>query len=225
MLSVDSATQIIATYSYYIDDLCGADDSFFEFINSKLPYLTDIEKQSIGHLDKRKLIFDTAFRTKTNVEYQLLIQRDYILFSRYAVIKHFGNEKKAYCNLSAFSARETFPDFYNYIKFVKGEDPIIDVGISGSSLIRWIIKCIRNVHISELEKQIICYEIKQLADFFNFTLAEEQLFDILNVTQLDIINQPCYAQLLQDVCDFGFLIWKSYFRGKPNYFYQPGNEE
>jgi hypothetical protein len=225
MLSVDSATQVIATSTYYIDDLCGGDDSFLEFISRKLPDLTESEKQFFGHIDKKTLIFDAAFRTKTNVEYQLLIQRDYILFSRYAVIKYFGNEKQTYCNLSAFSARETFPDFNKYINFVRGEDPILDLGISGQSLVRWILKCLRNVSLSELQRQIICYEVKQLADYCDIQIPEDKLFDILKLIRLDIINQSSYAQLLEEVCDFNFLIWKSYFRSKPNYFYQQEDGE
>jgi hypothetical protein len=225
MLSFDSATQIIATSTYYIDDLCGSEESFLEFINGKLPYLTDSEKPYLGHIDKKTLLFDAAFRTKSNVEYQLLIQQEYILFSRYAIIKYFGNEKKAYCNLSAFSTREIFPDFDKYIKFVRGEDPILDIGISGQSLVRWILKCLRNVPLGELERQIICYEINQLADHCQLQVPEDKLFDILKLRQLNIISQSSYAQLVEQISDFGFLIWKSYFRGKPNYFYQQREED
>ena len=136
MLSVSSATQVIATSTYYIDELCGGEESFLGFISRKLPDLRETEKQFFGHIDKKTLIFDAAFRAKTNVEYQLLVQRDYILFSRYAVIRAFGNEKHTYCNLSSFSARETFPDFNKYTNFVRGEDPILDIQISGQSLVR-----------------------------------------------------------------------------------------
>lgn len=225
MLSVDSATQVIATSTYYIDELGGGDESFLEFINRKLPDLMESEKQLFGHIDKKTLIFDAAFRTKTNVEYQILVQRDYILFSRYAVIRAFGNETQTYCNLSAFSARDTFPDFNKYINFVRGEDPILDIGISCQSLIRWILKCLRHVSLSELERQIICYEIKQLADYCDLHIPEDKLFDILNIAHLDITNQSSYAQLLENLCDFGFLIWKSYFRIKSNCFYQHGEND
>ena len=83
-----------------------------------------------------------------------------------------------------------------------------------------MLKCLRNVSLSESERQIICYEIKQLADYCDLQIPEDKLFDILKLTQLDITSQSYYAKLLQDVCDFGFLIWKSYFRSKSNFFYQ-----
>ncbi|HAX75871.1 MAG TPA: hypothetical protein DCY88_08545 [Cyanobacteria bacterium UBA11372] len=205
-----------------MDELCSGNESFLVFISCKLPDLTEIEKQFFSHIDKKTLIFDAAFRTKTNIEYQLLVQRDYILFSRYAVIRSFGNEKQTYCNLSAFSARETFPDFNKYMNFVRGEDSILDLQISSQSLIRWLLKCLRNVSLDELEKQLICYEIKQLANYLELQIPEDKLFDILNVEQLNITCQSSYEKILQEICDLGFLIWKSYFRIKPNLFYQYG---
>lgn len=222
MISVDSATRVIATSTYYVDDLYASDESFLQFIGRKLPDLKESEKKFFRHIDKKKLIFDAAFRTKTNIEYQVLVQRDYVLFSRYAVIKFFGNEKHTYCSLSAFSARETFPDFEQYINFFRGENPILDLGISSQSLVRWILKCLHNISLSDLERQIIGYEIKQLVDFFDLKVPEDNLLEILGLSKLDITDQSSYAQLLQDRGDFSFLIWKSYFRKKPNYFYEYG---
>ena len=220
MLSVNSATEIIATYTYYIDELCSSDESFLIFISRKLPYLMESEKKCFSHINTKTLIFDAAFRVKTNIEYQLLIQRNYILFSRYAVIRTFGSEKDAYCHLSAFSARETFPNFRDYINFIRGESPILDIQISGQSLIRWILKCLRDVSLTEAERQLVCYEIKQLANYFYFQIPEHKLFDILNITQLNINCQSSYDKILQAIDDIGFLIWKSYFRIKSNLFYQ-----
>jgi len=224
MISANSTAQIIAISNYYIDELSTNSESLLMLLDRKLPNLGKSEKSFFGHVDKKKLIFDAAFRTKTNVEFQLLIQRDYVLFSRYLAIKFFGDEKKMYCSLSAFSARETFPDFERYTNFVRGEDLILDLDIGGQSLIRWILKCSSNLSLSELERQIVCYEIKQLTDYFHLQIPEKKLLDILKLSSSDITHQS-YGNLLETVCDFGFSIWKSYFRTKPNFFYQCGETE
>ena len=126
-----------------------------------------------------------------------------------------------YCNLSSFSTRETFPNFNDYLAFVRGEHSMLDIGIDKHSIIRWCLKCLRNILLTHTERQIICYELKQLSVFFELQISEDKLFEILNISQLNITDKT-YQELLESVCDVGFLLWKSYFKDKPNFFYQCG---
>lgn len=223
MILLESASQIIAATTYFLDELSVSDinESVEFFVSSKLPNIDKGDISFFKHVKKETLIFDAAFRTKMNIEFQQLVQRDYILLSRYSLIKFFGNEKIMYCNLSSFSARETFPNFKNYLTFVRGEDPMLDIGINKNSIIRWLLKFLRDLPLTYTERQIICYELKQLSTFFDLQVAEDKLFEILKVSQLTITDRS-YQDLLEEVSDFGFSLWKSYFKRRPNLFYQYG---
>jgi hypothetical protein len=187
-----------------------------------LPNLNQCISSSFNHINKEIVIFDAAFRSKTNVEFQQLVQRDYILLSRYRLIQFFGNEKIMYCNLSSFSARETFPDFNDYLTFVKGENELLDIGINKHSMIRWCLKLLRDLPLTDEERQIICYEIKQLSAFFELEVPEDKLFEILKISQLNVTEKN-YQEILENISDFGFSLWKSYFKQKANLFYQYGD--
>jgi hypothetical protein len=226
MVSFESASCAIATLTYFLDELSASDsnESIICFISRKLPNVDKSVKSAFNHVEKELFIFDAAFRCKTNVEFQQLVQRDYILLSRYYLIRFFGNEKIMYCNLSSFSARETFPAFNDYLTFVKGENPMLDIGINKHSLIRWCLRLLRGLPLTNVEKQIVCYELKQLSSFFNLELSDDKLFDILGISQLDVTEKN-YQDLLENVCDFGFSLWKSYFKQKPNLFFQYGGNQ
>jgi hypothetical protein len=220
MLSLKSASLVIAASIYYADELCDSDETFEQFINRKLPELENSERQSFRYVSKDRLIVDYAFRTKNNVEYQLLIQRDYILFSRYATVRTFRDERKAYCNLNGFFTRSIFSSLNEYTEFVKGNCGTLDMGISGKSLVQWMIKYLSKDSLSNLEKQVICYEIKQLVEFCGLDLLDDTLFNVFGISHLKINNSSLYNEALQEIYDIGFLIWKSYFKSKSHYFYQ-----